>query len=114
MTPANLSKQDLPIFKGAQWSHTFTFYQAGTQTPVNLTGLAPFVCSVKRTNSDTLLANASVVIDDPLTGSILITLTAEQTDEFRVDAVRLGIRDAVNNPYAEGTIAVENFTPDPA
>jgi hypothetical protein len=115
MTPATINPDDMPIYKGAQWSHTFTFKQRGTTDPVDLTGLGPFVITLKRTNNDTVVAQAAVAfVGDPELGQITGSLTAAQTDPLPIGNLRIGMRDAFNNPYAEGLVAVKPFTPDPA
>jgi len=112
MTPGELTT---PIYRGAKWAHTFTFLQSGTSTPVDLTGLTPLVMEF-RDKTGSLITSATVTVATPSSGVVAVSLTAVQTQLFRlgVGIVRAGIRDALNNPYAEGTLDVKYFTPTPA
>jgi hypothetical protein len=114
MTPATIKPSDLPIYKGARWSHTFTFLQAGTDAPVDLTDLGPFALTFKREAGDTLLVHGSVTIDDAEAGKLAVLLTGAQTDALPLGKVRIGLRDRLNNPYAQGFCDVLFFAPDPA
>jgi hypothetical protein len=115
MTPATLSPDDLPIYKGAQWAHTFSLKQTGTNTPVDLTGLGPFVLTVKRPSNDSVLVQGTVAFVGSATlGQLSVLLTAAQTDLCPIGTVRIGLRDRVNNPYVEGVCNVRFFAPDPA
>lgn len=111
MTPGDL---DLPIYRGAKWSFAFAFVVVATDTPLDLTGLGPFVCEVKDPRRDSVLATATVTSDYDATGIVTVTLTAAQTRSLPVGKVRMGIRDAENNPYLEWTPEVKWFTPNPA
>ena len=114
MTPGLLTT---PIFPGAKWEHTLTFRQSGTATPVNLTGLTPLVMQFRNT-AGAIIASATVTVvgDAPANGQVVVLLTAAQTNTFPLGTgtVNAGIRDALNNPYAQGTLDVKPFTPDPA
>lgn len=112
MTPGLLIT---PIFQGAKWEHTLTFRQSGTATPVNLTGLTPLVMEF-RNSAGSLLASAAVTVATPSSGVAVVLLTAAQTNTFPLGTgtVNAGIRDALNNPYAQGALDVKPFTPDPA
>ena len=112
MTPGLLTT---PIFQGAKWEHTLTFRQSGTATPVNLTGLTPLVMQFRNT-AGAIIASATVTVATPSNGVAVVLLTAAQTEKFPLGTgtVLAGIRDALNNPYAQGTLDVKPFTPDPA
>jgi len=112
MTPGTLN---IPIYRGAAWRHTLRFLQSGTTTPLDLSGLGPFVMQFSDT-SGRILASATVTVDTPSSGIMDIALTATQTQLFPIGSgmVRVGIRDSLNNPYAQGNLDVIQFTPRPA
>ena len=110
MTPG---KFIIPFFKGAKWEHTFRFLVTGTATPVNLTGLGPFVMEVKNLSDSTVLATATATSAYDATGEVVFSLIAAQTLTFPIGRVKVGIRDNLNNPYAQGRPDVLEFTPDP-
>ena len=112
MTPGTLN---IPIYRGAKWEHLLSFVQDGTTTPIDLTGLGPFVMDFKDISGN-LITTAEVTVDDPTTGEMVVTLTADQTLLFTLGGrgVTAGIRDALNNPYAQGILDVSLFTPDPS
>ena len=116
MTPDTISPDDMPIYKGAQWSHVISFEQnVEGYPPVDITGLGPFVVTIKRATKNVVLAQAAVeILGDPEDGQIMATLTAAQTSRLPLGQVRIGIRDAYNNPYGEGFCSVNFFTPEPA
>lgn len=111
MTPGDL---DLPIYRGARWSFAFAFVVTATDTPLDLTGLGPFVCQIKDPRADRLLATATVTSDYDDTGIVTITLSATQTRALPLGKVRLGLRDAENNAYLEYMPEVKFFSPNPA
>ena len=102
-----------PIYKGAKYEHTLTFYVKGTATPVNLTGLGPFVCTVSHPKRDTILATFTVTETNLAAGQITVTGLPAQTDELDEGTVRLGIRDVQGNPYVANSVPVLFFSPDP-
>ena len=111
MTPGTLN---IPIYKGARWAHTLTFLQSGTQTPVSISGLEPFVMTFKN-EAGYLLANALVTVMDAPNGVLSVVLTAAQTDTFPLGAGKasVGLRNNNNDPYLQATLDVLPFTPDP-
>lgn len=118
MTPATTT---LKIFRGSKWDNEIHFYQTGTTTPVNLTGLAPFVMEIRRKQGSTLLLSPTYTAVDLVNGKIRFTATAAQTLALPEPPsaqnpifARYGIRDAHNNPYAEAVMEIHPFTPDPA
>lgn len=111
MTPGVLN---IPISRRGKWSHAFALVVTATDTPVDLTGLGPFVCEVRSLRKDSLLATATVTSAYDATGVITITLTAAQTATLPLGKVRMGVRDSQDNPYMEGTPEVVWFTPTPA
>jgi hypothetical protein len=114
MTPHILTPNELPIYQGAKWSHTLTITQAGTTTPVDLTGLGPFVMEIRRVTGNGLLVSPTCTVATPANGQIAVLLTAAQTEVLPLGSVRVGLRDAQNNPYIEGETEVRRFTPNPA
>ena len=111
MTPA---VHNFDIYKGAKWEHTFTLKVSGTTTPINLTGLGPFVFTVKELNCDKLLFNATVTSAYDATGVLAIVISSTQSDTLRSGTqVRYGLRDNLNNPYMVGNLQVKFFAPDP-
>lgn len=114
MTPANITNEaSLAVFKGAKWEHTLTFIDNETGDPLDLTGLGPFVIAFKDERTKALKFYGSAAVDnDPTTGVVVVSATAEQTNTLTLGKVRCGLRDAQNNPYMEGVIPVEFFTPD--
>jgi hypothetical protein len=114
MTPHTLTANELPIFQGAKWEHVLSFVQTGTNTAVNLTGLTPFVCEIRNPQSDTLLATPTCTVATPSNGQVTVSLAASITNVLPLKVLRIGLRDAQNNPYIQGEILVKPFTPDPA
>lgn len=110
-TPGEL--KDVPIYRGAKWSFDFLILVEGTDTPVNLTGLGPFVCEVKDFQRDRVIATATITSNYDSTGLINVTLTPEQTRALPLGQVRMGMRDAEGNPFFEGSPEVLWFTPNP-
>jgi hypothetical protein len=108
MTPGDLT---IPISRGATWSFEFAFVTEDTGDPVDLTGLGPFVCEVKSINANRLLATATVTSDYDATGLVTVTLSAAQTLALPIGAVRMGMKDAEDNPLFEGSPEVVWFTP---
>lgn len=114
MNPANPHLETFPIYKGAKWQHIVRFVQTGTIDSVDLTGLGPFVATIDHGCKDEDLADALVEVDDdPTTGLVKITLTAEQTSQLPLGHIRFGFRDALNNPYIACTVPVRYFSPAP-
>jgi hypothetical protein len=112
MTPAN---HNFDIFKGAKWGHTLTLKVSGTQTPVDLTGLGPFVLTVKHPTRDEVLFNATVTSDYDDTGILAVAISSTQSDTLTIGTKpRYGLRDAENNPYMTGLLNVKYFAPDPS
>lgn len=111
MTPGYVR---LAIYKGARFEHTLTFKQRATGTLVDITGLGPFVFTVKGLTSEDVLAQGAVTGPYDETGRITVVLSSAQTAAFPLGDVRIGLRDALNNPYIEGIGVVKQFTPNPA
>lgn len=111
MTPAT---QNFDIYKGAKWSYTFSFLQAGTTTPVNLTGLVPMVFTAKKQNTDQTLFEAEVTVATPANGVVQVTISSDQSNLLVVGSqVQYGLRDSQNNPYMVGVLNVKYFAPEP-
>ena len=114
MTPHILTSNELPIYQGAKWEHTLSLVVTGTTTAVNLTGLTPMKCEIRRVKDNRLLATPTCTVATPANGQIVVAMTAAVTNALPLGIVRMGLRDAVNNPYLEGETEVRLFTPDPA
>ena len=97
------------INRGTKFEHTLTFFQGQTDDPVDLTGLAPFVCTLANPRTKELLAELTVTDTDIANGQITITASEEQTAALPLGPVVLGLRDALGNPYLKDTIQVEFF-----
>jgi len=108
MTPGDLN---VPIYRGARWSFAFTLVVVGTNDPLDLTGLGPFVCEIKDPRGNRLLATPTVTSDYDDTGVITITITPEDTLALPLGNVRMGVRDVDRNSYLEGMPEVSWFTP---
>ena len=118
MTPSNTT---LKIYRGAKWDHEIRFYQSGTSTPVDLNGLDPFVMEIRKKQGGPLLLSPTYTEVDLTNGRIQFTALADDTLTLPEPAnpqspimARYGIRDSLNNPYAEGTMEIYSFTPNPA
>jgi hypothetical protein len=112
MTPAVFN---FDIYKGAKWEHTLTFKVSGTTTPINLSGLGPFVFTVTKPNTDTPIFDATITSNYDATGVMTVTIPSSLTDSLFVSQqVRYGLRDAQNNPYMVGVLTVKYFSPNPA
>jgi hypothetical protein len=110
MTP---SRKNFDIYKGAKWSHTLTFKVSGTNTPVNLTGLGPFVFTVKKPRKDENLFNAVVTSAYDNTGVIEVTISSLNSDSLIVGTqYPYGLRDALDNPYMVGFLDAKYFPPE--
>ncbi len=110
MTPG-APQTALPISRGARWAFTFRIVETGTATPVDLTGLGPFVCEIKDPRRNGLLATPTVTSDYDDTGLITITIEPEDTLALPLGQVRFGVRDVTGNPYIEYMPEVVWFTP---
>lgn len=99
------------VYRGAKFEHLLTVLQKGTDTPVNLTGLSPFVCEFVHPTKDTVLTTLTVTNTDLADGEITVTATAAQTEVLPagIGAVRIRLKDAQDNPYIAATIPVESF-----
>lgn len=115
MTPADITgNADFTIYKGAKWEHTLTFTETATGDPLDLTDLDTFVITLSNPNSNTVLANGTVVNTNLAGGIITVSFTAAQTLALALGSVRIGLRDALNNAYIVGIVAVKPFSPTPA
>ena len=118
MNPATTTLQ---FHRGAKWSQTITFYQSGTATPVNLTGLGPFVMEIRRKKGGPLLLSFTYTATSLANGQITFSATAAQTEGLpkppsadKPLVAFYGIRDAQNNLYANGPAHIFDAIPDPA
>lgn len=108
MTPGELN---IPIYRGAKWQFAFQFMITDTETPMDLTGLGPFVCEIRDPRGDRLLATPTVTSDYDDNGTITITISSAQSIVLPLGKVRMGVRDALDNSYLEGMPEVKWFTP---
>ncbi len=111
MTPGEPT--DLPIFRGARWSFTFTFVVVATDEPLDLTDLGPFVCEIKDARADRVLLTPTVESDYDDTGVVTITMTAAETRTLPLGYVRMGLRDFAGDSFLEWMPEVKWFTPNP-
>jgi hypothetical protein len=112
MTPAN---KNFDIYKGAKWEHTFTLKSSGTNTPLDLTGLGPFVFTVKKPRKDESLFNATITSLYNSTGVVKVTITSTNSDSLIVGTqYPYGMRDALDNPYMVGFLDTKYFAPERA
>lgn len=116
-TPADTP---LTFYRGAAWGHIFSFFQEGTDTPVDLTGLGPFVLEVRKEQDGPLLLSATYSAIDLVNGQIQLTATATQTlalpkpvSPRNPVVLRYAIRDGTNAAYAEAPAYVYPFTAAP-
>lgn len=110
MTPGTYN---VPIYKGAQYKWGLHFIQPVTGDSIDLTGLAPFVFTVSDPVKNRILLTGTVDEIDLSDGRIDITLTPDETATLNLGNVRMGLRDALGNPYIASTIPVLFFSPDP-
>jgi hypothetical protein len=107
MTPATTP---LPIYKGAKFEHTLTFYETETNNLIDLSGLGPFAAVICHATRDEVLIELTVTVADPETGVMVLTASAAQTDTLKLGTVRLGVRDGQGNPYIASTCPVLFFS----
>ena len=112
MTPGTIT---IPFYKGARYAHRLTLTNTSDGTALNLTGLGPFAFTVKNARTGALLAEATLTSSYNSTGIIDVEILASVTNRFPLgtDAVSVGMRDNLNNPYIQATVDVLPFTPDP-
>lgn len=110
MTPGTLN---VPIYKGAKYEHALTFYQAGTTTPVDLTGLGEFKFTVSHPTNDTVKATGTVTVTNAALGKLTITVPANQTSKLSLGTARIGLRDGQDNPYIANSVDVLFFANQP-
>ena len=112
MTPGTLT---VPFYRGARYAHRLTLTNTSDGSPLDLTGLGPFVFTVKNARNGIVIANATVASDYDATGVIDVEILAAVTDRFPLgeDSVTVGMRDNDNNPYIQSTVDVLPFTPEP-
>lgn len=112
MTPGSPDQtQDLSIYRGARWSFDFLFVVTDTDTPLDLTGLGPFVCQIKDPRRDSVLVTPTVTSDYDATGVVTITIDPADSLTLPLGNVRMGLRDTEGNPYLEWMPEVKWFTP---
>jgi hypothetical protein len=118
MTPATTT---LKIFRGSKWDNEIRFYQTGTTTPLNLTGLEPFVMEIRRKQGSPYSCHSPTRLLISRTDgsgsrqpqrrhSLYRNLLQHRTPFSHVTASGTPL----NNPYAEAVMEIHPFTPDPA
>lgn len=107
MTPATTP---LPIYKGAKFEHTLTFYESDSDTVINLTGLGTFTAAISHPARDEVLVVLTVTVTNAAAGTMVITATPAQTDTLKLGTVRLGLRDGQGNPYLASVCPVLFFS----
>lgn len=110
MTPGPLTA---PIYKGAKYQHLLTFIDVETGDPLDLRGLNPFVFTVSHPSRDESLITGTVANTDLANGKVTVTLDPADTDTLSLGTVRIGLRDAVGNPYVQNSVDVLFFSPPP-
>lgn len=110
MTPGTFN---VPIYKGAKFEHLLTFRDKVTGTPIDLTGLNPFVFTISHPSRDKELITVTATNTDLDAGQITVTVPATSTNRVDLGQVRVGLRDVQGNPYLQGTVPVLFFSPDP-
>ena len=110
MTPGTYN---VPIYKGAQYKWGLHFIQPVTGDSIDLTGLTPFVFTVSDPQKNRVILTGTVDEIDIPEGRIDITLTPEQTQTLNLGKARMGLRDALGNPYIASEIPVLFFSPPP-
>lgn len=110
MTPGTFN---VPFYKGAKFEYLLTIREKGTGTPINLTGLAPFVFTISHPSRDKELITVTAANTNLAAGEITLTVPASSTDKLDLGPVRVGLRDVQGNPYLQSTVPVLFFSPPP-
>jgi hypothetical protein len=106
----NPATTPLPIYKGAKFEHTLTFYQGDTDELVDLDGLGPFAATIRHSVKDEVLLSLTVTVSALETGTVVLTATPAQTDSLKLGTVRLGLQDGQGNPYLASVCPVLFFS----
>lgn len=107
-------KLGAPVYKRAKFEHRLILKQKGTTTPLDLTGLGPFVATLNHPTQDKVIATGTITSDYDDTGVLTFSFTAAQTDLLKLGTCRFGLRDAVNNLYIQEEIPVLYASPPAA
>jgi hypothetical protein len=110
MTPSN---QALKMNRGARLALRFSCFAADSETPLDLSGLGPFVMEIRRRSRAPLLLSPTFVEVDMTQGIFEFISEAEDTSILPVCQARYGIRDALDNLYADGIMDILPATPNP-
>jgi hypothetical protein len=95
-------KHNIEIPRGGKFSEQLSFVATGTSTPINLTGLSPFVAHVRERSRGPLIL-ALTVTDTNLSGGVLtITADAADTEDLRLCNAYWDLLDADGNRYVKG------------
>lgn len=102
------------MYRGAKFSMRFSCFAADKVTPLNLTGLGPFVMEVRRRSRAPLLLSLTFTATNLAQGKFQFVAESGQTDTLPIGQARYGIRDALDNLYAEGIMDISAATPEPS
>ena len=106
MTPGPF---EIPFYQGATWSYSLEFVDEDTEVPYDLTGLGPFVMTV-RDKDGTILSETNSVGPYDATGIISFEVDSSVTALYTLGTVYVGIVDNNMEPYAVGTPKVLRFS----
>lgn len=113
MTPGT---HNITVYRGARFSETLNLIaNDGTETPLDLTGLGPFVAECRdRSRSPLIFAFTCTSVDLP-NGEVGIAVEAVTTDAITLPlphTSRWGLRDALGNYYVIGDCQLEGAIPE--
>lgn len=111
MTPGAFN---IPIYRGANYAYALEFVKTdGSEDPVDLTGLGPFVAVITNAATGKVLQYGVVTSDYDATGTVAFSFTGDQTKTLPAGIVGFGIRDSLGNPYLQSEVRTEKFSPPP-
>lgn len=103
---------DIPFFQGATWNQTLEFIDEVTDLPYDLTGLGPFVMTIKDKDGNEL-ASATGTGDYDNDGLVNFSIDSSVTINFPLGTVYVGIVDDNMEPYMVGAPKVLKFAYPP-
>jgi hypothetical protein len=106
MTPGPF---EIPFYQGATWNQTLEFTDEETGTPFDLTGLGPFVMTVKDKDGN-VLSQVDGTGDYTDDGLVEFTIDHTVTASFQLGTVYVGVVDANVLPYLSGNPKVFRFS----
>lgn len=114
MTPGTYN---ITIYRGMKFSDTLEFVSDdGLDTPLDLTGLGPFVGEVRARSRGPLIFTIDIDETELAAGKLTISIDPAVTDAVELKlpyTAKLGIRDAEGNYYAIGDAQIEGAIPTP-